>query len=71
MVPYAWVGVLGLIALIAPNTQEILGGSRGRMPWHGLEWRPSLPWAVAVGAVFGLAISRTLSQPTTFLYFRF
>ena len=66
VIPYAWVGILGLIALIAPNTQQILG-----VPWRGLEWRPSLPWALAVGGVFGLAIARTLSQPTTFLYFRF
>ena len=71
VVPYAWVGVLGLIALIAPNTQEILGGGREPRSWRGLEWRPSLPWALAVGGVFGLAIARTLSQPTTFLYFRF
>src|SRR5688500_10702794 len=69
--PFVWVGVLGLIALAAPNTQEILGGARDRMQWRRLEWRPSLPWAVAVGVVFGLAIARTLSQPTTFLYFRF
>jgi D-alanyl-lipoteichoic acid acyltransferase DltB (MBOAT superfamily) len=71
MAPYAWVGLLGLIALAAPNTQEILGKAAERSPWRGFEWRPSLPWAVAVGVVFGLAISRTLSQPTTFLYFRF
>ena len=71
VVPYAWVSVLGLIALAAPNTQQILGRSTERMSWRGFEWRPSLPWALAVGGVFGLAISRTLSQPTTFLYFRF
>jgi D-alanyl-lipoteichoic acid acyltransferase DltB (MBOAT superfamily) len=69
--PYVWVGALGLIALAAPNTQEILGTARERLSWRRLEWRPSLPWAIAVGAVFGLAIARTLSQPTTFLYFRF
>jgi D-alanyl-lipoteichoic acid acyltransferase DltB (MBOAT superfamily) len=71
LAPYVWVGILGLIVLAAPNTQEILGSARDRLSWRGLEWRPSLPWAVAVGMVFGLAISRTLSQPTTFLYFRF
>jgi alginate O-acetyltransferase complex protein AlgI len=70
-VAYAWLAFVGLIALAAPNTQEILGGDRGWPAWWRIQWQPTPRWAVALGVLFGLAIARTLSQPTSFLYFRF
>lgn len=66
-----WVGVLLSIALFAPNTQQILGRPGEPLSPPRTRWASTLPWAVATGAVLGLAVARTLSQPSTFLYFRF
>jgi len=66
-----WIVALSSIALFAPNSQEIfsLDWRNGSATW--LRWRPSGPWAIAVGCLFGVAIAGMLTKPTVFLYFRF
>ena len=66
-------GLLAL-ALLAPNTQQLLSypgdvGARLKQP---LQWRPRAGWALAVGLLFGAALSFVIAQrPTEFLYFKF
>ena len=75
---YAWVTVGALIAFLAPNTQQIAARFEPALDFDAgqsaaprpLQWRPTLPWAVAIGllATAGLL---SLSRPTEFLYFQF
>ncbi|MCW5751309.1 MAG: MBOAT family protein [Alphaproteobacteria bacterium] len=72
------------IAFLAPNTAEImrryrpalletLRGSRpagGRL-FRWLVWRPSLPWAVAVGGAASFAVAAIFGWQSEFLYFQF
>jgi hypothetical protein len=65
-----------VIVFGAPNTAEvlarydpILGKVRTTIPTV-LQWRPTVPWGVAVGTVTTLAVLY-LSGATEFLYFRF
>ena len=65
------IAILAAIALVAPNTQEILA-----LDWHkpvaaAWRWRPNLIWASATGAAFGIAVAGTITKSTAFLYFRF
>jgi D-alanyl-lipoteichoic acid acyltransferase DltB (MBOAT superfamily) len=65
-----WIIVLFSIALLFPNTQEIMNKSYARFRF--LLWRPTLPWAVAFGLTFGLGIAAMEMQNSSqFLYFRF
>jgi hypothetical protein len=67
------VGLL-VVALFAPNTQQLLSYPRVIVPGLRQPSRfiPSLRWAVAAGVVFGIAVSFIITQrPTEFLYFRF
>jgi D-alanyl-lipoteichoic acid acyltransferase DltB (MBOAT superfamily) len=67
------VGLL-VVALFAPNTQQLLSDPRVIVPGLRQPSRfiPSLRWAVAAGVVFGIAVSFIITQrPTEFLYFRF
>jgi len=63
-----------VVALFAPNTQELLSYPRVivaalRQPTRFV---PSLKWAMAAGVAFGIAVSFIITQrPTEFLYFRF
>ncbi len=68
-----WVAVLLGLALVGPNTQQLMSYSRDNavdstapMPQLGLRW------AVAAGILFGASIMAIVMQrPTEFLYFRF
>jgi D-alanyl-lipoteichoic acid acyltransferase DltB (MBOAT superfamily) len=66
-----WIVALSAIALFAPNTQEIFALDWRAVSTTRLRWRPSGPWAVAVGCLFGVAVAGMVSKPTMFLYFRF
>jgi alginate O-acetyltransferase complex protein AlgI len=77
-----WAAILLFIALVCPNTLEILAPyepalgvkpastapvmGRFRIP----AWGPSLPWAIAVSAVAAVAIFST-GGPSEFLYWQF
>ena len=77
-----WIAVLLFIALVCPNTLEILAPyepalgvkpqstapviGRFRIP----AWGPSLPWAVAISVVAAIAIFST-GGPSEFLYWQF
>jgi alginate O-acetyltransferase complex protein AlgI len=66
-------GLLAL-ALVAPNTQQLLSypGDVGARLEQPLQWRPRPGWALAVGLLFGAALSFVIAQrPTEFLYFKF
>jgi hypothetical protein len=65
------IALLAVLALAAPNTQQILGTADDRPDPRGVRWTPTLRWGVVTGLLFGVAVSRTFSEPTTFLYFRF
>jgi alginate O-acetyltransferase complex protein AlgI len=68
-----WVAVLLGLALVGPNTQQLMSYSRdcavhstAPMPRLGLRW------AAAAGILFGASIMAiTMQRPTEFLYFRF
>jgi D-alanyl-lipoteichoic acid acyltransferase DltB (MBOAT superfamily) len=68
------IAVLLAVALVAPNTQQLLSYPRMiiaafRQP---IRFVPSPRWAIAAGIVFGIAVSFIITQrPTEFLYFRF
>jgi D-alanyl-lipoteichoic acid acyltransferase DltB (MBOAT superfamily) len=77
-----WVAILLFIALVCPNTLQILAPYE---PALGVKpaatapvigklripaWGPSLPWAVAVSAVAAIAVF-TLGGPSEFLYWQF
>jgi D-alanyl-lipoteichoic acid acyltransferase DltB (MBOAT superfamily) len=70
IVAMSWIAALTLIALWAPNTQQIMGHpwttGRARFAWTA---RPV--WAVALGCLFGIAVAGTFGRETAFLYFRF
>jgi alginate O-acetyltransferase complex protein AlgI len=75
-----WIAVLMFIALVCPNTLEILSryepalGVKPRSTKLGigraLEWNASLPWAVAVAGIAAMAIV-SISGPSEFLYWQF
>ena len=67
----ALIAALGAIALVAPNTQEILSLDWRKPVATRWRWQPSTAWAIAVGCLFGIAVAGTLTKPTAFLYFRF
>jgi alginate O-acetyltransferase complex protein AlgI len=71
LAPAAWVLLLGTIVFAAPNTQQIFGEvSPGGMASR-IRWKPDAKWALAMGAIFGIAAARTFGVPSEFLYFRF
>jgi alginate O-acetyltransferase complex protein AlgI len=76
----AWLGVLLLIALLPPNTLQLmarydpaLGG-----PWpparllllRAIDWTPTVPWAVAIAPLVIAAVLR-LGGKSEFLYWQF
>jgi alginate O-acetyltransferase complex protein AlgI len=77
-----WVAILLFIALVCPNTLQILAPyepalgvkSASTAPIIGRlripAWSPSLPWAVAVSAVAVIAVF-SLGGPSEFLYWQF
>jgi alginate O-acetyltransferase complex protein AlgI len=77
----AWVGALSLVALLLPNTLELMGryepalGVRpvpaGYLTWgRALDWAPTAPWAVALSSLLVAAVMR-LGGKSEFLYWQF
>jgi alginate O-acetyltransferase complex protein AlgI len=75
-----WISVLMFIALVCPNTLEILSnyepalGVKPRPTKLGiarvLEWNASLPWAIAMAGIAAIAIV-SIGGPSEFLYWQF
>jgi D-alanyl-lipoteichoic acid acyltransferase DltB (MBOAT superfamily) len=77
-----WICLLMSVALACPNTLQILSRyepALGVKPQQTrlaigrikiLEWSPSLPWAVAVSVIAGIAIV-SIGGPSEFLYWQF
>jgi D-alanyl-lipoteichoic acid acyltransferase DltB (MBOAT superfamily) len=77
-----WICFLMFVALACPNTLEILARYEPALsvkpqqtkPVVGrtkiLEWGPSLPWAIAVSVIAGIAIV-SIGGPSEFLYWQF
>ena len=75
-----WVVALFLIAMLLPNTQQLLGRYRPvleiyknevpRLSHRWMEWRPSILWAFFTFSIFIIAILN-LTQTSEFLYFQF
>jgi alginate O-acetyltransferase complex protein AlgI len=74
-----WIVMLGTIALVCPNTQELMGchwfssdpmpeGERAWPLW--LTWRPTLGWGV-VGAILLAAALGSITGHSVFLYYQF
>ena len=74
--PACWIGLLGVVALAAPNTQTILAAARPTLDAGAdvaprrFAWRLSAGWAGAAGLVLAAALAR-IGQPSPFLYFQF
>ena len=77
-----WIAFLLFIALLCPNTLDILAPYEPALGWKTQPnrpaflnfkipaWGPSLPWAVAVSIVAAVAIFST-GGPSEFLYWQF
>jgi hypothetical protein len=77
-----WIAILLFIALVCPNTLQILAPyepalgvkPRSIAPMIGKiripAWSPSLPWAVAVSAAAAVAVF-SIGGPSEFLYWQF
>jgi alginate O-acetyltransferase complex protein AlgI len=71
---FAWIIALGLIALFAPNSQQIMHRVEPVLeqvrPTRGPTWSPSLRWATVTGILFTASLL-SLSRVSEFLYFQF
>ena len=75
-----WISILLFIALACPNTLQILAryepalGVKVQATRRGLgrilEWKASLPWAVAMSAIAAIAVV-SIGGPSEFLYWQF
>lgn len=77
-----WLVAMLLIALFAPNTQEIMGQHCPALDPHThelysstakpvrLRWQPLARWGMVIGAIFGVSIL-ALGELNEFLYFQF
>jgi alginate O-acetyltransferase complex protein AlgI len=77
-----WISLLMFVALACPNTLQILAPYEPALnikpqptnPGIGrirrVKWRPSLPWAIAVSGIAGIAIF-SIGGPSEFLYWQF
>ena len=77
-----WVAILGLIAWVAPNTQQIMGRYRPALGfatdgtetfWYRwLLWRPSYLWSVIVALIAAAAlVNLWIGSNAEFIYFQF
>jgi hypothetical protein len=77
----AWLGLLLLVALLLPNTLQLMAryepalGVRSKLAGsltllHALDWTPTVPWAVAMSALVVAAVMR-LGGKSEFLYWQF
>jgi alginate O-acetyltransferase complex protein AlgI len=70
------IGLLFLIVWVMPNSNEIMGrystalGFVAKTKWQGLQWRPTLPWALVTFTVLFLALLN-VGKEVRFLYFQF
>lgn len=66
--------VLGVIALFAPNSQEILCKARPAIEepeaCAPIAWKPTIKWAILLGVACGTAIV-SMGRVSEFLYFQF
>jgi hypothetical protein len=83
---WIWIAVLLPLAVLAPNTQQIMAHAEPALtlykgdPTHELRllprlagqqlWRPTPAWAVAAGVVGALGVL-SLTRISEFLYFQF
>jgi D-alanyl-lipoteichoic acid acyltransferase DltB (MBOAT superfamily) len=78
---YAWVLALLLIALMLPNSVQVMAryepvlGSKPQPAnqfgfFRGLNWAPTIPWAIAISLLAATSILR-LGGPSEFLYWQF
>ena len=76
---WLWIALLTGLALLAPNSQEIMRNYLGwvartdeppRLSAVKLTFRFSRGWAIAAGAIVALGLAY-LPQPASFLYFNF
>ena len=73
---WLWIGALMAVAMLFPNTQELMRRYRpafdfrmdGRTPQ--LVWRPTAAWAMTTAVIFAGGIL-ALPQVSEFLYFQF
>jgi D-alanyl-lipoteichoic acid acyltransferase DltB (MBOAT superfamily) len=77
-----WISLLMFVALACPNTLQILAPYEPALnikpqptsPGIGrigrAKWRPSLPWAIAVSGIAGIAVF-SIGGPSEFLYWQF
>jgi hypothetical protein len=74
----AWLLALLAIALLLPNSRQfmvryepvLLEHPSERHGWNWFSWSPSLPWAVAIGAIAFLAVLN-MGGVSEFLYWQF
>jgi alginate O-acetyltransferase complex protein AlgI len=62
----AWLAGLFAIVWLAPNSEQIMEAVGGRR----IAWRPSLPWAMAMGCAATLGLL-SIGGTAEFVYFRF
>jgi hypothetical protein len=75
-----WICVLMFIALACPNTLQILAPYEPALGVTSqsaklaigsiVEWKASLPWAIAMSAIAAIAI-KSMGGPSEFLYWQF
>jgi D-alanyl-lipoteichoic acid acyltransferase DltB (MBOAT superfamily) len=69
--PLLWIAALLGVALLAPNTQQLLSQPADPRAVPST-WQPNLRWGLVAGLLFGVAVSFVVAhRPTEFLYFRF
>jgi len=66
-----WIGTLSAIALLAPNSQQILAAVENETATRFLPQGGGARFAAIMGAGFGIAVATSLLVPSSFLYFRF
>lgn len=70
-----WIAATGLIALYAPNSQQIMGyvapnDDAPRVTLQHQQWTPSRSWGVVAASVFVYTLTQ-MSHISEFLYFQF
>ena len=82
MQTYGWVALAGAIALLAPNTQQLMRRFDPALDYDAaratdrtagprrMAWRPSGAWALALAVITVLSLL-SLTRPAEFLYFQF
>jgi hypothetical protein len=70
-----WIAATGLIALYAPNSQQIMGyvapnDGAPRLTLRHRQWAPSRSWGVVAATLFVYTLTQ-MSQISEFLYFQF